>query len=107
MRHTISTQQGFSLPEVLLSVVLMMLVITALAGGMNQLVSGTAQMNQYRQLWRVAWEQARQSPTALQAGWQVNRVQTSRQRCVSITVTIATPAGRQGTLSRLHCPKSE
>ena len=105
MPVALNKSQGFGLPEVLLSVVLMMMVITALSGGMNQMAKAGAQLSQYRLLWRESWGQARLNPSPLPAGWQVNRVQTSQQRCVSITVTIVTPAGRQGTFSRLHCPK--
>ncbi|MBB1202890.1 prepilin-type N-terminal cleavage/methylation domain-containing protein [Enterobacteriaceae bacterium 89] len=106
MSASLKVQQGFSLPEVLLSVVLMVMVITALAGGMNALLTGGQQLSQYRLLWRAASEQSNQFPPVLPTGWQQSRVQTSQQRCVSITVTVTTPMGRQGTLSRLHCPKS-
>lgn len=106
MPDAMKAQQGFSLAEVLLSVVLMMMVISALSGGVSHLSSGFAQLIQYRQLWRDAWVQAQLSPSTFSRGGQLNRVQTSRQRCVSITATITTTAGQQGTLSRLHCPKS-
>ncbi|HEX4501969.1 MAG TPA: prepilin-type N-terminal cleavage/methylation domain-containing protein [Scandinavium sp.] len=105
MSDSVSRQQGFSLPEVLLSVVLMMMVVSALSGLQSKLAAGGAQLNQYRQLWREAWRGSQLHTTALPEGWHLNRVQTSRQRCVSITVTITTPAGREGQLSRLHCPQ--
>jgi prepilin peptidase dependent protein C len=106
MSDALSRQRGFSLPEVLLSVVLMMMVVTALSGLQSQLTAGAAQLGQYRQLWREAWRHSQLHSTPLSAGWQLNRVQTSRQRCVSITVTITTPSGREGQLARLHCPKN-
>ncbi|MCS2169296.1 prepilin-type N-terminal cleavage/methylation domain-containing protein [Scandinavium sp. TWS1a] len=106
MPEPLNRQQGFSLPEVLLSVVLMMMVVTALSGLYNQFAVGAAQLNLYRQLWREGWSHSQLHTAAMPEGWQLNRVQTSRQRCVSITVTIITPVGRQGQMSRLHCPQS-
>lgn len=106
MSDPLSRQQGFSLPEVLLSVVLMMMVITALSGLYSHLATGNVQLNQYRQLWREAWNQTQREDAIFQEGWRVTRVQTSRQRCVSITATITTPSGREGQLSRLHCPQN-
>lgn len=99
--------RGFSLPEALLSMLLMVMVITALGGYYRALAVGGAQLNQYRQMWRYAWGQTQLQPPALPEGWQRQRAQTSSQRCVSINVTITTPTGRQGRLSRLHCPVSQ
>lgn len=105
MPDPLNRQQGFSLPEVLLSVVLMIMVVTALSGFYSQLATGAVQLNQYRQLWLEAWNHAQLQTAQPQAGWQVKRVQTSQQRCVSITVTVTTPSGREGQLTRLHCPQ--
>jgi prepilin peptidase dependent protein C len=99
-------QQGFSLPEVLLSVVLMVMVVTALSGLYSQLATGSIQLSQYRALWREAGRQTLMKSAAVPEGWTQNRVKTSRQRCVSITATITTPAGKKGQLTRLHCPRS-
>lgn len=106
MSDAIKFQQGFSLVEVLISVVLLITVITALAGGSSHLTQSFIQMSQYRQTGRDAWVQAQQSPPTYSGRGQLNRMQTMRQRCVSITVTITMPAGRLGELSRLHCPKN-
>ncbi|HDS9046818.1 TPA: prepilin-type cleavage/methylation domain-containing protein, partial [Escherichia coli] len=38
---------------------------------------------------------------------QVSRMQTSRQRCVSITVTISRPVAKRVQMTRLHCPVSQ
>lgn len=104
MSASLNREQGFSLPEVLLSVVLMIMVVTALTGGISHIANGNAQLAQYRQLWREAWRQTQRQSTPPGENWQANRVQTSYQRCVSISVTITTPLGRQGKMSRLHCP---
>ncbi|MGU3415166.1 prepilin-type N-terminal cleavage/methylation domain-containing protein [Enterobacteriaceae bacterium C34A] len=105
MSDSLIRQQGFSLPEVLLSVVLMVMVVTALSGLYNQFAAGGMQLSQYRQLWHQAWRQTQLHSASMPDGWRLNRVQTSQQRCVSITATITTPSGRQGLLTRLHCPK--
>lgn len=106
MRDTLKTR-GFSLPEVMLAMLLMVMVITALGGYYRALATGGAQLQQYRQMWRYAWGQTQQQAAALPAGWNSQRVQTSSQRCVSINATITTPMGRQGRLTRLHCPVSQ
>lgn len=100
-------QQGFSLPEVMVSILLMVLVVTALAGWQSQLASGFARLSQYRTLWRQAASQSQLHPAPPPTGWQGTRIQTSRQRCVSITANIVTPQGKQGQFSRLHCPKNQ
>lgn len=104
MRDTVSRAHGFSLPEVLISMALLVLVITATSALQSRLGGSLQQLAQYRQLWRTAWDAAGPLPLALPAGGKMQRVQTMRQRCVSITVTIVAPSGREGKMSRLHCP---
>ncbi|KNC11954.1 hypothetical protein AC791_01015 [Klebsiella sp. RIT-PI-d] len=107
MSHPLNQQQGFSLPEVLLAMALMILVITALAGYHRALVNGSAMLNQHRQLWRNAWQYTRLQGGPTEAGWRVQRVQTMQQRCVSISITLTAPVGKQGQMTRLHCPVSQ
>ena len=45
-------QRGFSLPETLLALVLLIATVTALAGYQRGLANGFMQLNQYRQLAR-------------------------------------------------------
>ncbi|HDS1151000.1 TPA: prepilin-type N-terminal cleavage/methylation domain-containing protein [Pluralibacter gergoviae] len=104
MRDTVSRARGFSLPEVLIGMVLLVLVISTTSSLQSRLGNSLQQLTQYRQLWRTAWDAAGPLPPALPAGWKMQRVQTMRQRCVSITVTIVAPSGREGRMSRLHCP---
>ncbi|HDG1689011.1 TPA: prepilin-type N-terminal cleavage/methylation domain-containing protein [Kluyvera georgiana] len=99
--------RGFSLPEVLLALFLMVSIVTALGGYYRALATSGMQLNQYRQMWRYAWAQTQQLALPLPEGWHSQRVQTSSQRCVSINATITTPMGRQGRLTRLHCPVSQ
>ena len=63
--------------------------------------------NQYRQLWHHAWNQSQLSTNVLPAGWQASRGQTTHAGCVSITVTLISPLGRRGEITRLHCPVSQ
>ncbi|WP_414164721.1 prepilin-type N-terminal cleavage/methylation domain-containing protein [Superficieibacter sp. BNK-5] len=107
MSNSLNRQKGFSLPEVLLAMALMILVVTALAGYHRALATGSAALNQYRQLWRSAWQHTRLQDGSTEDGWRVNRVKTTRQRCVSISVTLTTPVGKQGQMTRWHCPVSQ
>jgi Tfp pilus assembly protein PilV len=106
MPDALDKMRGFSLPEVLLSMLLMVCVITALGGYYRVLANSSHQLNQYRQLWRHAWVQTQREPSPLPAPWASKRVQTTSQRCLSINVTITTPMGRPGQMTRLHCPVS-
>ncbi|MFQ9950317.1 MAG: prepilin-type N-terminal cleavage/methylation domain-containing protein [Escherichia coli] len=53
--------------------------------------------------WLAANATAAISPPA---NWQVNRMQTS-QADVSISVTLVSPGGREGEMTRLHCPNRQ
>ena len=107
MPAAVSKEKGFSMVEVLLAMMLLVIVVTALSGYHRALAARFTLFNQYRQLWHYAWNQAQLSTTALPAGWQVSRVQTTHSGCVSITVTLISPLGRRGELTRLHCPVSQ
>lgn len=107
MSTALKPRDGFSLAETLLAMLLLVMVVTALAGYHRALSNGMMQQKHYRQLWRLCWQQTRLEPLSLPVGWKVSRVQTIQQSCVSISVTITTPAGRQGSMTRLHCPVSQ
>ena len=107
MPATVNKEKGFSMVEVLLAMMLLVMIVTALAGCHRALAARFTLVNQYRQLWHYAWNQAQLSTTALPAGWQVSRVQTTHSGCVSITVTLFSPLGRRGEITRLHCPVSQ
>ena len=93
--------------EVLLAMVLMIMVVTMLAGYHRALASRFVMLEQYRQLWRHGWNQTQLNASALPDGWQINREQTTHAGCVSISVTLISPLGRQGQMTRLHCPISK
>lgn len=107
MSATLKRQRGFSLVETLLAMLLLVIVITALAGYHRAISLGMAQQKQYRQLWRLGWQQTQRQPPVLPSGWRAKRVQTMQQSCVSISVTITAPTGRQGQMARLHCPAGQ
>lgn len=106
MSVTLSRQKGFSMVEVLLAMMLLVVVVTALSGYHRALAARYVALSQYRQLWHHAWNQSQISTSMLPPGWQVSRGQTTQTGCVSITVTLISPMGRQGALTRLHCPVS-
>ena len=99
MSNALKRQRGFSLPETVLAMALMVLTVTALGGYQRGMAQGIVQLNQTRQQWRSA-------PLSPARG-QVSRMQTSRQRCVSITVTISRPVAKRVQMTRLHCPVSQ
>jgi len=106
MPAALNKQKGFSMVEVLLAMMLLV-VVTTLSGYHRALAVRFATLNQYRQLWHNAWSLSQLSTFALPAGWQASRVQTTHARCVSITVTLISPLGRRGEMTRLHCPVSQ
>lgn len=107
MSASLKRQSGTSLPEVLLAMMLLVMVITALAGTHRALMTGFMYDSQYRNIWRNAWQHIQWYPVMPAPGWQVKRMQTSTAGCVSISVTITSPVGRQGQMSRLYCPISQ
>ena len=99
MSAAVSREKGFSMVEVLLAMMLLVVVVTALSGDHRALAARFTVFNQYRQ--------SQLSTNVLPAGWQASRGQTTLAGCVSITVTLISPLGRRGELTRLHCPVSQ
>lgn len=50
MSDAVNHEKGFSLPETLLAMTLLVMVVTALGGYQRGLANGFIQLNQYRQL---------------------------------------------------------
>ncbi|HHA1916055.1 TPA: prepilin-type N-terminal cleavage/methylation domain-containing protein [Enterobacter asburiae] len=107
MSAAVNREKGFSMVEVLLAMMLLVIVVTALSGYHRALAARFSVFNQYRQLWHHAWNQSQLSTNGLPAGWQASRGQTTHAGCVSITVTLISPLGRRGEITRLHCPVSQ
>ncbi len=107
MSDSLNGQRGFSLPEVMLAMVLMIGIVTALSGHQRALMNSFIIRSQYQQLWRHAWQQTQLYPFSSPVNWQVNRMQTTGAGCVSISVKISSPLGRQGQMTRLHCPNRQ
>ena len=109
MPDAVARQRGFSLAESLLAMALLIMTIAALGGYHRGLASGAAQLNAYRQQWRDAWRLSLLVPSAQPYPYkgQISRLQTSRQSCVSITVTITMPAAKRVQMNRLHCPVNQ
>lgn len=107
MSDSLNGQRGFSLPEVMLAMVLMIGIVTALSGHQRALMNSFIIRSQYQQLWRHAWQQTQLYSFSSPVNWQVNRMQTTGAGCVSISVKISSPLGRQGQMTRLHCPNRQ
>lgn len=107
MSVALNKEKGFSMVEVLLAMMLLVMIVTALSGYHRALAARFTMFNQYRQLWHNAWNQAQLGAAVLPDGWQINRVQTMQSGCVSITVILISPLGRRGEMTRLHCPVSQ
>lgn len=97
--------RGFSLPEVMVALVLFALGSGALVELQGKLARSARQQQEFRLLWRRVSEQVEPVPLPLPVGWRVSRQETPRLGCVSISATVITPGGRRGTLSRLHCAR--
>ena len=93
MPAAVNREKGFSMVEVLLAMVLLVVVVTALSGYHRALAARFTVFNQYRQLWHHAWNQSQLSTNVLPAGWQASRGQTTLAGCVSITVTLTFSSG--------------
>ncbi|MBN6043031.1 prepilin-type N-terminal cleavage/methylation domain-containing protein [Citrobacter sp. ku-bf4] len=104
MPDPLNRQRGFSLPEVILAMVLMVMVVTALTGYKRALMNSFFTRDQSLQLWRQGWQQTQLRLFSPPLNWQVKRMQTTQAGCVSISVTLSSPLGRQGKMTRLHCP---
>ncbi len=96
-------QRGFTMIEVLCAMALFSVIMLALLGYQRTLQQGFQSQWQVRQLWRLALEMGEPETPLPPDEWKVSRQQTSASGCVSIDVTITSPAGRSGQLSRLHC----
>ncbi|VFS75691.1 Tfp pilus assembly protein PilV [Raoultella planticola] len=71
MSDAVNHEQGFSLPETLLAMTLLVMVVTALGGYQRGLANGFIQLNQYRQLWRDAWRYGQMNPPEIPPGGSV------------------------------------
>ena len=72
MSASLRNQQGFSLPEVMLAMVLMVMIVTALSGFQRTLMNSLASRNQYQQLWWHGWQQTQLRAISPPANWQDN-----------------------------------
>lgn len=79
MSAAVSREKGFSMVEVLLAMMLLVVVVTALSGYHRALAARFTVFNQYRQLWHHAWNQSQLSTNVLpQAGRPVGGRQRSQ-----------------------------
>ena len=84
MPAAVNREKGFSMVEVLLAMMLLVIVVTALSGYHRALAARFTLFNQYRQLWHHAWNQSQLSTNVLPAGWQASR---GRQRTQDVSAS--------------------
>ena len=65
MPAAVNREKGFSMVEVLLAMMLLVIVVTALSGYHRALAARFTLFNQYRQLWHHAWNQSQLSTNVL------------------------------------------
>ncbi|MEN3752428.1 prepilin-type N-terminal cleavage/methylation domain-containing protein [Mangrovibacter sp. SLW1] len=97
-------QQGFSLVESLAAVVVSAVMLSALLAMQHSLSQGMQVQRDFLLLGRFASQQVGIVAPALPEGWFVSRTRREEGACFSIQVMLVSPGGRQGELSRLHCP---
>ncbi|STM37303.1 prepilin peptidase-dependent protein C [Escherichia coli] len=88
--------------------VLMVMIVTALSGFPANINEQSCQQKPVPTA-LAAWLAANATAARISppANWQVNRMQTSQAGCVSISVTLVSPGGREGEMTRLHCPNRQ
>jgi prepilin peptidase dependent protein C len=98
-------QQGFSLAEALVGMLLLALSITTLLHYQRALTLGFSQQWQQRQAWQVAQQALLGYDTA---GWHTQRQQQILPgSCTLERVTVTGPHQRTAVLSRLKCHEDE
>ncbi|WP_315901043.1 prepilin-type N-terminal cleavage/methylation domain-containing protein [Candidatus Pantoea soli] len=94
-------QQGFSLAETLVALLLLALTISSLLQYHRALTLGFSQQWQQHQAWPVAAQALLGHETE---GWHARReAQTLPGGCVLEQVTVTGPHQREATLARLNC----
>ncbi|MGX9241773.1 prepilin-type N-terminal cleavage/methylation domain-containing protein [Pantoea dispersa] len=94
-------QQGFSLAETLVAMLLLAMTISALLQYHRALALGFSQQWQQRQAWQVAGQALLGRDTT---GWQiVHQPQSLPGGCVLDRVTVTGPHQRTASLARLNC----
>ncbi|MTD28326.1 prepilin-type N-terminal cleavage/methylation domain-containing protein [Erwinia sorbitola] len=97
-------QQGFSLVEILFSLLLFSLSYTALLHYQQALGQGFHWQWQQREAWRQAWQRLQGQE---RSGWQVQqRVRSGPMGCKLVTAQVVSPAARRAELTQLQCQVS-
>lgn len=95
-------QQGFSLAETLVAMLLLAMSISALLHYHRALALGFSQQWQQRQAWQVAGQALLGRDVA---GWRIQRQQQPQPgSCILERVTVSSPQQREASLARLNCP---
>ncbi len=100
----VRNQQGFSLVETLAAVVMSALMLAALVALQHALSQGIQAQREFLMVGRFASQQVNVVAPDLPEGWLLSRSRREEGACFTLQVQLVSPGGRQGELSRLHCP---
>lgn len=100
----VRNQQGFSLVETLAAVVMSALMLAALVALQHVLSQGIQAQREFLMVGRFASQQVNVVAPDLPDGWLLSRSRREEGACFTLQVQLVSPGGRQGELSRLHCP---
>ncbi|KEA54463.1 hypothetical protein DT73_00900 [Mangrovibacter sp. MFB070] len=100
----VRNQQGFSLVETLAGVVMSALMLAALVALQHALSQGIQAQREFLMVGRFASQQVNVVAPDLPEGWLLSRSRREEGACFTLQVQLVSPGGRQGELSRLHCP---
>ncbi|PWW12722.1 prepilin-type N-terminal cleavage/methylation domain-containing protein [Mangrovibacter plantisponsor] len=100
----VCNQQGFSLVETLAAVVMSALMLAALVALQHALSQGIQAQREFLMVGRFACQQVNVVAPDLPEGWLLSRSRREEGACFTLQVQLVSPGGRQGELSRLHCP---
>ncbi|QKJ88486.1 prepilin peptidase dependent protein C [Paramixta manurensis] len=104
MRRKPPRQSGFSLPEILLSLLLFSIGLVALLHYNQALTAGFLMQWQQRQAWRYA---ALRLEGYEPAGWRTLLSESGRiAACRLVTVRVISPRGREARLDSLYCERT-
>lgn len=96
-------QQGFSLPETLVALLLFASSLVALMHYQTALIKGFQLQAEQKEAWRYAWQrfEGYQPP-----GWQSSLTQQAFSGCQLLTSSVISPMGRKASLTLLRCPQA-
>jgi len=97
-------QRGFSLPEMLVALLLFSTLLTIQSGYHRGLRQGFEAQWQLRKLWRYTHEQCEEDSPSLAEQWRIMKQPIACGDCLCITIDVTSPQGHSARLSKRICP---